>query len=182
MGFIFLNCNIAVSSRMPPFHRSRSAITELSQDLEGPPLPLGDPARVSLLRPPSVVVSDHDLCAHGGEEVYLTLEDLERQSQYQHRRRLSDASTCSSFSELDFQLGPPPEEDTDGDEPGKVRTPLLLLTIGQFLGCAMCHAVRANSVSSSFLGLWLHSYCVTGNRNNTIAHKYTQKYKYMHPA
>lgn len=77
--------------------------------------------RVTLLRPPSVVVSDHDLCQHG-EETYLTLEDLDFDfNQYHHRRRLSDASTCSSlsFSELDFHIGPPPgEEEADTEESG----------------------------------------------------------------
>lgn len=104
---------------MPPFHRSRSAVSnKLSPDLEELPIAAFSQAqsRVALLRPPSVVVSDHDLCQHG-EQTYLTLEDMDADfNQYHHRRRFSDASDCSSlsFSELDFHIGPSPgDEDLD---------------------------------------------------------------------
>lgn len=58
-----------------------------------------------LLRPPSVVISDHDLCQEEGE-TFITLEELDAEfsEQQQQRRRFSDCSTCSSlsFSESDL--------------------------------------------------------------------------------
>lgn len=57
-----------------------------------------------LLRPPSVVISDHDLCQEEGE-TYITLEELDAEfNQQKNRRRFSDCSTCSSlsFSESDL--------------------------------------------------------------------------------
>jgi hypothetical protein len=102
---------------MPEFHRSRSAVTSLSPEKEETSMTLLADTRLMLLRPPSVVVSDHDRCQLG-ETTYLTLEDLDNDfNQYHHRRRLSDSSTCSSlsFSELDFHMGGP-EEDSEGAE------------------------------------------------------------------
>lgn len=64
----------------------------------------GPLADVKLLRPPSVVISDHDLCLEEGE-TFITLEELDAEfSVQQHRRRFSDCSTCSSlsFSESDL--------------------------------------------------------------------------------
>lgn len=64
--------------------------------------PLGPDGK--LLRPPSVVISDHDLCQEEGEK-YITLEELDAEFSSQHsRRRFSDCSTCSSlsFSESDL--------------------------------------------------------------------------------
>lgn len=71
--------------------------------------------RAALLRPPSVVVSDHDLCQEEGE-TFVTLDDLDAEYNQTHqRRRLSDCSTCSSlsFSELDFNVNTPGEEEVD---------------------------------------------------------------------
>lgn len=65
--------------------------------------PLGTDGK--LLRPPSVVISDHDVCQEEGER-FITLEELDAEfsEQQQFRRRFSDCSTCSSlsFSESDL--------------------------------------------------------------------------------
>lgn len=87
--------------------------------------------RGQLLRPPSVVVSDHDLGPEGGDMSFITLDEIDaayNQSQNM-RRRLSDCSTCSSlsFSDSDFMLNsdmlqPEDEEEPDGSK--KVRNQL----------------------------------------------------------
>jgi len=73
----------------------------------------------NLLRPPSVVISDHDL--HRDGEHFITLDELEAAFQKTHRRRLSDCSTCSStsFAESEFQFcsTPPNEEDFEDEDP-----------------------------------------------------------------
>ena len=68
-----------------------------------------------LLRPPSVVVSDHDLNL---DSEFITLDDLDAEfnrSQISMGRRLSDCSTCSSlsFSDPDFMTIQQEEEVVD---------------------------------------------------------------------
>jgi len=76
------------------------------------------------LRPPSVVVSDHDLCP-GGEASFITLDEIDAEfnQSSRSRRRISDCSTCSSisFSEMDFSLSTLPQED---EEDGKRKVNL----------------------------------------------------------
>lgn len=82
-------------------------------------------ARSGLLRPPSVVVSDHDLCPEGGDNMtFITLDEIDAaylQNQNM-RRRLSDCSTCSSFSlsDSDFTLNLQPEDEEELDSAKKV--------------------------------------------------------------
>ncbi|CAG7837512.1 unnamed protein product [Allacma fusca] len=87
-----------------------------------------------LLRPPSVVVSDHDLCPDGGE-TFLTLDDLDAEF-ISNRRRLSDCSTCSTLSlnEPDYYATSLPEEEPPDEVVkkvsawGKIRTIVHQLT------------------------------------------------------
>lgn len=81
--------------------------SSIDEPEEPPPSPLSDNDAIqkvnslsAVLRPPSVVVSDHDLSPGG--DTFVTFDELNEAYNISHfgsmNRRLSDCSTCSSLS------------------------------------------------------------------------------------